>query len=503
MLPILDKFRQLFIGGDQAHGEWHPNQQKGSEAVTRHTPASAVDYANHLDGTIGLGLVPVQSNGLCRFAAIDLDIDTIDHARLYVDVASRKIPLHVCRSKSGGAHLYAFFREPGLPATAVQSLLKRWAQVLGYPTAEIFPKQTRVGPQNVGSWINLPYFGADATTRYAIGPDGSLGLDDFLNSVRYYDAATTNIVEAEDAGRAQLPPCLKKLQEIGLGEGYRNQGLFNFAVFYRKSDPANWEQRLLDHNRNFVSPSLPDREIRGVIGSAARTKYQYTCEQSPIRDYCDADTCRTLKFGVGHKPWDESDAFEDVVISNLKRISSDPPVFVFDVNGREIESPWEVLYNFKLLRSLIGERLSMLISPMKQPQWETQLRDLLEKRQDIDAPEDASTSGLVLSKFHEFLGLRERAINKEDIARGIPVQDGAYVLFRAGDFKHYLQAHKLDKLEIGNVFNLLRKDGCVHRSIEIGKRNITVWAYPLAKINEQTGDFTIADFQRDLGHEEL
>ncbi len=498
-MDILEQFTELFAGGDHAHGEWHT----GKGAVTRHTAPSQADYVNHLDGNIGLGLVPIKTDGLCRFAAIDIDVDTIDHGLLYQDVAKRKMPLHVCRSKSGGAHLYAFFKAPGLPARAVQDLLKRWAQLLGYPTAEIFPKQTKVTQENIGNWINLPYFGADATTRYAIGPDGSMGIEDFLASIAYYDAATTRIDEVEVRAGAQLPPCLQKLKENGLGEGQRNQGLFNYAVFYRKSDPANWENRLLEHNRQFVSPSLPDREIKGVIGSAARSKYQYTCEQSPIREYCDASACKLLPFGIGHKPWNEDGTFEDIIVANLRRIGSDPPVFVVDVNGLELECSWDDLYDFRRFRSRVGQRLSIVPPLMKQIQWESHLKTLLDRRENIEAPSDASLNGLVLTKFYEFLTLRERAQNREDLGRGLPVQDGAYVVFRIGDFKHYLQGHKLDKLEMGSIFSLLRKDGCVHRIVDIGGRKLTVWAYPVSRINEQTTDFIVADFHKDLEHGEL
>ena len=77
-------------------------------------------YAEHLAGKLGLGLVPVRRDGTCRFAAIDIDIDSIDHPALLQKVLARKLPLTVCRSKSGGAHLYLFMKEPGQSAATAR-----------------------------------------------------------------------------------------------------------------------------------------------------------------------------------------------------------------------------------------------------------------------------------------------------------------------------------------------------------------------------------------------
>ena len=46
-----------------------------------------------------------------------------------------------------------------------QKVLKNLSATLGFAGTEIFPKQTKlIGADDVGSWLNLPYFGE---TRYA------------------------------------------------------------------------------------------------------------------------------------------------------------------------------------------------------------------------------------------------------------------------------------------------------------------------------------------------
>ena len=491
---MLDRFRSLFTGGELGYGEWSQLRPPGEEAKTLRGSVPLVAYERHLSGEAGLGVVPVTVTGTCHFAAIDIDVDTIDHGKLYAEVSKRNMPLHVCRSKSGGAHLYFFPRSP-LQAGMVQALLKRWAALLGYAQAEIFPKQTKIGGDNVGNWINLPYFGGDRTSRYCVGSTGSLSLTEFLDGIAYYEPGVTRVDEG--GGRlAQLPPCLQALSERPLPEGAgRNNTLFNVAVFYRKSDPANWETKTTEHNQQFFSPPLEYREVQSVVKSAGRVKYQYTCDQSPIKDFCDRAKCQTLPYGVGNKPWNEAGSFDDLLISRLRKLATDPPRYIVDINGRDLEVAADDFLNFGAFRRQVYHKLDLMITPMKQPQWEQQIRELTLSKENIDVPEDASIQGLVIQRFEEFLSLRERATTKEDLLRGLPVVQNDQILFRVADFRRHLQIFKLDKLEGAELFMLLRRKGCAHSRIRLAGKIIAVWIIPLTATNDQTEDFAIPEFE--------
>ena len=48
------------------------------------------------------------------------------------------------------------------------------AEKLGFAGSEIFPKQDALAkPEDKGNWLNMPYFGGDATDRYGIKPAGT------------------------------------------------------------------------------------------------------------------------------------------------------------------------------------------------------------------------------------------------------------------------------------------------------------------------------------------
>ncbi len=262
-------FAELFVGGSQAHGRY---QVETGSCTTLPTAATPADYAAHLAGKIGLGLVPVHPDGTCRFAAIDVDVDTIDHQALYAEVRRRRMPLTVFRSKSGAAHAVAFMKKPGLPAAAVIQTLRRWAGILGYPDAEIFPKQTKITKRDCGNWINLPYIAAkNGGLRYAIGEKGALTLEEFLASVEYYDPATCKADEAKPEPEPAEPIAAGEA-DGKIIEGERSNSLISIAgtLRNRNLDQDAIEAALQAHNRTHCLPPLPAREVATIAASAAR-----------------------------------------------------------------------------------------------------------------------------------------------------------------------------------------------------------------------------------------
>ena len=162
----LVRFSELFTGRASAYGIW--SDQHGAKTIQR--PVTPQHYQDHLDGKLGLGIVPIQEDGTCLFAAIDVDVYDLNHLTLAKRIADYKLPLIICKTKSGGAHLFAFFKEP-IQAAVVKSQMKAWATKLGYTKSEIFPKQVKVTPDVIGNWINLPYHNVNQTVRYAIGTE--------------------------------------------------------------------------------------------------------------------------------------------------------------------------------------------------------------------------------------------------------------------------------------------------------------------------------------------
>ena len=92
------------------------------------------------------------------------------------------------RSKSGGAHVYFFFKD-ALKAEFVQSKLTELAASLGHAEGEIFPKQSTilVDRGDTGNGLNMPYFKGDFSTRSVYDFKGELmSPEEFVKQATKY-----------------------------------------------------------------------------------------------------------------------------------------------------------------------------------------------------------------------------------------------------------------------------------------------------------------------------
>ena len=84
-------------------------------------------WTNHLGGEgPALGIIPITENNDCRWGCIDIDEYDLDHVSLIKSIRNLKLPVVLCRSKSGGAHVFLFTKE-NIPASLMQSKLKQMA----------------------------------------------------------------------------------------------------------------------------------------------------------------------------------------------------------------------------------------------------------------------------------------------------------------------------------------------------------------------------------------
>jgi hypothetical protein len=172
MDSAIERFKRLFRGYEHAHGQHElsaaadDNGKVKGRAATKGYGATDKEYDIHLAGKgTSLGLISLMQDNRCWFGAIDIDIQGDRPLKEKIEELEKRIralelPLVVCRSKSGGAHLYMFGSEP-LPAKELTTKLKELSAILGYGGCEIFPKQTtRVNEGDRGNWINIAYYGA-------------------------------------------------------------------------------------------------------------------------------------------------------------------------------------------------------------------------------------------------------------------------------------------------------------------------------------------------------
>lgn len=506
------RFMALFKGLDRARGIWHPNN--GMMETARETP-SLKHFLEHLEGVEGLGITPITDESLCCWAALDVDAHEddwyIELAPLALKIEEHGLPLVLCQSKSMGAHLYLFLRDPQ-PASKIQTILRDWStllktetvvrsksrdgEIIGPALVEIFPKQKKLSRDQIGNWVNLPYFDARNSTRFAFNSGRALSLDEFLDLAES-KLATREQLYGVKSDHSDAPPCVQHMLTHGIDMGSRNNSLFAIGVYLRKSgvDDLVEALTLINYDKDIVPKPLPSREVTTIAKSAARPQYKYRCNETPLCDLCDKDTCRTRKFGIGEAG--PTKAYDAAMFGSLRKILTDPPRWILEVNGVDIEFTTEGLLDYKQVRKGMLERVGIVAPPMKNEDWAILLRGKNEQRAEISAPDDAGPGAMVKALLAEFTRGVERIGTdgqpvlgrREDLLRGLPVlsrdedTDELFVFFRGVDFISMLKRKRAEEFKGAALWSILRQIGCTHDKIRIGSQTTQVWLKPFAPWN--------------------
>ena len=149
------RFMAAFRGFDAAHGQTFimgtkKNGKEEARSRIIREPLTKELIDKHLKGETGVGSIPITKEHTCCFGVIDVDTYPLDHVALGAKCNAISLPSIVCRSKSGGAHIY-FFIKGWISATDMRDKLAEIAAVLGYGGSEIFPKQTQLLVER-GDW---------------------------------------------------------------------------------------------------------------------------------------------------------------------------------------------------------------------------------------------------------------------------------------------------------------------------------------------------------------
>ena len=460
-------------GAGKTEGEY---QVKRDELTEAH-------YAAHLDGHSSLGIFLLNDESMVKFGCIDIDQYPLEHLKIVNFFAEKKLPLIVDRSKSGGAHCYLFSTE-WMPAAKMRETLRKIAASMGLGDAEIFPKQDQIDVDrgDVGSAINLPYFGHTDSLRHVFKADGSAAtLEEFLE---IYDekVQTPEQVEALSVVKKadfmkDGPPCLQALLPQKISEGGRNNGLFNIGVYLQKAYPDSWETELMQWNMQYIDAPLGLTEMGQVVKQLKKKDYTYKCTDAPINSYCDRPTCLMRKFGVG--------GAASAAMANLRKYDSAPPIWFLDVNGKPIELDTEGLMSQPAFQKACMEQMNFLPPTSSKQTWESRIAALLSELRDnssavIPVAEEESTQGIFYEYLKDFCVQFQQANSREEILMGKPWTDEEQNLtfFRLRDLEAFLQRNKFFDYKRTRIAQRLREIGGVHNKLKVQGSTINVYRIP-------------------------
>jgi|TARA_R100001480_G_scaffold5526_1_gene12422 hypothetical protein len=476
----IERFKNIFTGLERAHGVTKIGESNGNgtkvkgQSFVKREPVTDELWNLHLQGKESLGIIPINDDNQCIWGCIDIDSYAgFDHKKLISKIKNLNLPLVVCRSKSGGAHVFLFTSEYAT-AKLMRDKLVQIRAVLGYGNSEVFPKQTELKSQDdTGNFLNLPYFNGDSSVRYAFKEDGEAAtLDDFY---LLYESKKINNQELEtlhikrpETKYSDGPPCIELMSENKIGEGGRNNALFHYGVYAKQKWPDGWKSKLIVFNESAMEKPLSDSEVDIVVKQHDKKDWGYKCNDQPMCSLCDKTLCRSRKFGIG----------QEVLFPNLtdlQVIDLEDPYYYLNVDGERLK-----LESVKHLRqqSLFQEACMVQLKnrppTLKEKDWVHITNILLNNAEVTEPAEGLRTEDQLKNHLEEFCLNRLSSTDRTDLPKGGVWNNNGYHHFVFDRFYHQFLMRRRWDLGYSRTAQLL-KEKCDCEDKRVGKERLSVF----------------------------
>jgi|TARA_R110002020_G_scaffold69337_3_gene180502 hypothetical protein len=485
------KLMSVFEGSQKGHGQTTVGR------IGRNGKADAKSFVirgsltediiqGHIDGVQGIGAIPIKSGDVCKFGALDIDVYDLDHKSLSKKIQQLKLPLHHCRSKSGGAHLFLFLKD-WEPAVLVREILSEMASAIGFSGCEVFPKQDTIIEDrgDLGNFINLPYFNAEETMRYCFDKKcEAVDLATFLMNVEKNKVSMSELNEMSFAGDRKHfgdgAYCLELISSLGKVTENRNIFLFAVGVYCRKKWTDDWKKHHEEYNRLLCQPPLPASEVMQLQKSLEKKDYFYQCDICPLKDHCNKEICKTRKYGIGN---DGADAPR---VDALTIMQSEPRLYFLTVDGGRLVLSTDQLQHPSLFQKACMEQLDIMPPVPKPGDWQKLINSMMETATKLSVSEELTYAGQFKNHLRDYCTSRIRAMAPEEIEMGKPWTERGTTMFRIEALMEYLKNRgftQYTRAQVQDQLKHLNHDQECHGTKNIrredGRRtSIRVWWVP-------------------------
>lgn len=445
--------------------------KRKSKNYTLHSDYEEENWEAHLNGIEGLGVIPITDDATCNWGAIDIDIYPLDLIKLEEQVRSVKLPFVVLRTKSGGAHLTVYF-EHFENCNEVRSKMAEAAVALGLGDREIYPKQVKLANSNdVGNWLNMPYFNYKDTDRYAVINGEQVDIETFIDYAESLKVSSIDLLVIPEATHELYdgPPCLQHFVLNKAGPGERNNVLFNLGVYSRLKYESEWETKVEDFNRDYIDPPLNHREVGAIVKSLEKKNYAFTCNNPPICNHCNREACKGREFGVT--------AFQHVdigiVLDSISKMNSEPPMWILSLEGIRAEVETDELLDQNKFRKVCVNVLNKIPGRMKAEEWDKFIRNKLAEIEIIDMPVETRATDLVVQLLPKFFESTPKARHPSEIPLGRWYTEDNYHVFRGQDFIKFIDRNNVE-IDNRRLWGVLSKNGVSSKVM----RTMELWCAP-------------------------
>lgn len=189
--------------------------------------------------------------------------------------------------------------------------------------------------------------------------------------------------------------------------------------------------------------------------------------------------------GLIERLWAET-GVDRLVITDLKRIGRDSPVYHINVNGKIIRSESKVLLDYKLFRQLVLEACDFIPPKMKQEEWEARVNRLLQSMNKDPGPLESSETHLVWAAARKHL--RETLVVEtlEEFLAG-RVLEKNMALYVKGEYllQGVRQRLKNPSLKAHWFWDIMREQGAKDTTTKIGGKTVGCWRIPVASLEDE------------------
>jgi len=526
---MIDRFINIFEGLNSAHGGFKkdksklPGKSEGTHFVRREEVTQAM-WENHLNG-IGpsLGIMPVNEDSKCKWGCIDIDDVKLDYEEILKKIRKLSLPLIMCRSKSGCAHILLFTIK-FIPAEEMQFVLKNFAAKLGLADKldRIFPMQTEFKQGGTGSWVNMPYFNHEEGTRYAYKDNfEAADIEEFFALHKKYaqdnldkylvdeeEPAPEKIIDNKKVKEPIFIPCITNCMEANNGKipkGMRNDFLYQAGLFYHKSHEAfskfegktrTAESLLRDFNTNNLIEPESENTVISTQNSVKKEGYKYKCKVPNIRKYCNASKCCRNLFGITPEIAKELVSVEEI-LGTIFEYGSFPPIFYMyvkvnakggklkdekvDFKGSELKDKKAFITKLQNF----GHFPPMVLELMKSTEFSSFMQAKIDKMIFVEAPPEAHQDFDFKTLIRNFLKFSTVSIDKWDLLEGACYYDQKKKLMhiRLEKLQQYLNATRQPMKSAELTFKLKtilkgkKNNGKVKPKLG-DEKSCPTWTYP-------------------------
>ena len=495
----VSKFKEIFLGLERAYGTFQPkdslredNKAEGETWIRKKLLEDSL-WQDHLEGAWpSLGIFPINDEDKCRWGCIDVDEYPLDHTSIARKLAEKNLPFVVTKSKSGGAHIFLFFKDY-VPASLVHNKIKELAAFMGLGHCEVFPKQERLlreGNQSdweVGSFLNMPYHnGLEHTERYAFSGEGNvLNLEEFLKEVEQKSITQEELkklsLKKEDSEFGDAPYCIEAYltENKTVQPGSRDNFLFQYAVYAKKKYGETYEEEVHKFHHKYFEDPLRPKEIEKIIKQADKKDWGYKCKDQPMCSFCNKSKCRIRKYGVG-----DSNVVTD--IGNVIQYGdNEDTIYHVTVNQEKtIVCTVEELYDQHKFRKKCLVKLGSMPSMMKREDWDYYITDIVSKAIQVKSEFEMTPEGEFRNVLTRYISNQANAMDIDDILNGQCFVDDEEkkVYFRMDQLQEYMRNRRYGILTSNQMGIFLRNIGGDYSKRKLNnKKGQLVWWVPSDK----------------------